>query len=142
MPKSSYVEANLCFFVVAFCQVAELPKKPAVGETYVKPKPSRMKSPVISVPEVTEDNVRQNVPGQGMVIVTLSFFVRCMKQFSVQETHCHINLKDSFSRLRSSPDRLLLLELSLLKSMRVSLAKAANRCSTEHEPISLKDGVI
>ena len=100
------------FFVVAFCQVAELPKKPAVGETYVKPKPSRMKSPVISVPEVTEDNVRQNVPGQGMVIVTLSFFVRCMKQFSVQETHCQINLKDSFSRLRSSPDRLLLLFVS------------------------------
>ena len=105
----------------------------------MKPKPSRMKSPL---PEVTEDNVRQNVPGQGMVIITLSFFVRCMKQILVLETHCQLNLKDSFSRLRSSPDRLLLLELSLLKSMRVSLAKATNRCSTEHEPINLKGGVI
>ena len=71
-------------------QVTELPKKPAVGETYVKPKPSRMKSPVISVPEVTEENVRQNVPGQGMFRVTHWFFVRCMKLFSVLETHCQI----------------------------------------------------
>ena len=58
---------------MVFFQVAELPRKPAVGETYVKPKPSRVKSPVISVPEVTEDNIRQNVPGQGTFIVALSF---------------------------------------------------------------------
>ena len=60
VPILSHVEVNHSYY-----QVAELPKKTAVGETYVKPKPSRVKSPVISVPEVTEENVRQNVPGQG-----------------------------------------------------------------------------
>ena len=66
-------------------KIAELSKKPALGETYVKPKPSRMKSPVISVPEVTEDNVRQNITGQVKTQGTSS---RLMDRITVLRRDC------------------------------------------------------
>ena len=66
-------------------KIAELSKKPTLGETCVKPKPSRMKSSVISVPEVTEDNVRQNIPGQVKTQGTSS---RLMNRITVPRIDC------------------------------------------------------